>query len=190
MLISPITMRIPKMALYVFVFVVFAVGSGEQKVQASCGDYLTHSRLRSNKALSEWTHESLPVPSCKGGNCRSAPSLPPVEPSRIVFPQWQPLDFQSADTSNSLHNFACIVQSNHRSGRVDPGVALIRWLPILCNSNLLFTRSYHVCFFTSNLNDFFLLGSICVAFGFILFSTCRMARRCFQRASMEAIATL
>ena len=91
------------MALYVTVFVVFAVGSGVAKVQASCGDYLAHSGLSSKKALSDLTHESLPVPGCKGGNCRSAPLLPPVEPSRIVIPQWQPLDFQPTDTSsNSL----------------------------------------------------------------------------------------
>ncbi len=103
MSIFPTTTQFSRMALYVSVFFVFAVGSGVQNVQASCGDYLAHSRLSSNKALTDLTHESLPVPGCKGGNCRSAPSLPPVEPSRIVFPQWQPLDFQSTDTSfNSL----------------------------------------------------------------------------------------
>ena len=99
----PITTRIARMALCVFVFVVFAFGSRVEKVQASCGDYLAHPGLSSKKALSDVTHESLPVPGCKGGHCRSAPFQPPVDSSRVVFPQRQPLDFQPTDTSsNSL----------------------------------------------------------------------------------------
>jgi len=100
MLFFPITTRTVRMALYVSMIVFFAVGSGVSSVQASCGDYLVHPRSISKKDL---TQQSLPVPGCKGGSCRSAPSLPPVEPSRIVIPQRQPLDFQLTDTSfNSL----------------------------------------------------------------------------------------
>ena len=58
------------------------------------------------------------------------------------------------------------------------------------NSNLLFLGSHDVCFFTSNLDDLFLLGIVCIAIGLSLFAACRMARRCFQRASMDAVATL
>jgi len=102
MLTFSITTRLPMMGIYVSIFVVFAVGSGAHNVQASCGDYLAHSGLSSKNALYDLTHGSLPVPDCKGGNCRSAPSLPPVEPSRIALPQRQPLDFQPTDISFNL----------------------------------------------------------------------------------------
>ena len=102
MLTFPITTRLPMMTFYVSVFIVFAVGSGVHNVQASCGDYLAHSGLSSKNALFDLTHGTLPVPGCKSGNCRSAPSLPPVEPSRIVLPQRQPLDFQPTYLSSNL----------------------------------------------------------------------------------------
>jgi len=92
-----VTTRISRMTFYVFVFAVFGIGSGLRNVQASCGDYLEHSRLSSKDSL---THDSLPVTSCKGGNCRSAPSLPPVEPPHTVFPHRQPFDFEPTDKSS------------------------------------------------------------------------------------------
>jgi len=97
MFFLPIITRISRITLYVSVFVVFGIGSGLQNVRASCGDYLEHSRLSSKDSL---TRESLPLSRCKGGNCRSAPSLPPVESSRIVFPHRQPLDFKPTDKSS------------------------------------------------------------------------------------------
>ncbi len=93
----PIATRLPRIALYVSVFVAFAIGIGGQSVRGSCGDYLEHSRLSPKMGL---THDSLPVPGCKGGNCRSAPTLPPVEPSRIIVPQRHHLNFQPTDTSS------------------------------------------------------------------------------------------
>jgi hypothetical protein len=100
MLSFPIATRLPRIALYVSVFFAFAIGIGGQNVRGSCGDYLEHSRLSSKKDL---THDSLPGPGCKGGNCRSAPSMPPVEPSRVTVPQRHHLNFRPTDTSsNSL----------------------------------------------------------------------------------------
>ena len=93
----PFATRLPRIALYVPVFVAFAIGIGGQNVRGSCGDYLEHSRLGSKKDL---THDSLPLPGCKG-NCRSAPTLPPVEPTRIAVPQRQHLNFQPTDTSSN-----------------------------------------------------------------------------------------
>ena len=95
------------MALYVSAFVFFAVASGVRNADASCGDYLKHAR---NGAFSDAkmnstensTENSHSVPACNGGNCRSAPTLPPIEPARIVLPQRQPADFQVLDGSFSL----------------------------------------------------------------------------------------
>lgn len=89
------TTRTARMALFVSVFVFIAVGSFPTDVHASCGDYLVHSRVSSREDLAD---PSLPVPVCQGGSCRSAPSTPPVEPSRIVFSHRQPLDFQLSDS--------------------------------------------------------------------------------------------
>ena len=93
------TTRTARMALFVSVVVFFAVASCPTYVHASCGDYLVHSRLSSKK---DSAHQSLPVPVCRGGSCRSAPSTPPVEPSRIVISHRQPLDFHLTDTCFDL----------------------------------------------------------------------------------------
>ena len=91
----PTRNRMTKMALYVSVFVFFAVGAGVGQVKAAgCGDYLHHSAKR---VFSDPSKDSQPTPGCKGGNCRSAPSLPPVEPSRVVVSHKQTLGFRPAE---------------------------------------------------------------------------------------------
>ncbi len=91
--------RIVSIAGFVSAFVVFAIGSGVQIADGSCGDYLDHTRSNRNAVFSDMGTDSLPMQVCQGGNCRSAPSLPPVEPSRIVLPPRQPSDFQPSLTS-------------------------------------------------------------------------------------------
>lgn len=85
--------RTASMALYVSAFVVFAIGNGVRNAEGSCGDYLNHTRASSKAISSEMGNDSLPTPVCQGGNCRSAPSLPPVEPAGVVVIRRQPSDF-------------------------------------------------------------------------------------------------
>ena len=91
--------RIVSIVVFVSAFVVFAIGSGVQIADGSCGDYLNHARSSRSGVFSDMGTDSTPMPVCQGGNCRSAPSLPPVEPSRIVLPPKQPSDFQPTLTS-------------------------------------------------------------------------------------------
>ena len=99
------------MALYVSAFVLFAIGTGVRNAHASCGDYLGHARLSKVAIFSDHENDSLPVPVCQGGNCRSAPSQPPVEPSRVVLVRRQPSDFQSpwvSPNSTEVRNFESV----------------------------------------------------------------------------------
>ena len=89
------------MALHVSAFVLFAIGIGVRNVHASCGDYLGHARLTKIAIFADQGNDSLPVPVCQGGNCRSAPSQLPVEPSRVVLVRRQPSDFQSPPASSN-----------------------------------------------------------------------------------------
>ena len=91
--------RIVSIVVFVSAFVVFAIGSDVQIADGSCGDYLNHARSSRSAVFSDMGTDSMPMPVCQGGNCRSAPSLPPVEPSRIVLPPRQPSDFQPTLTS-------------------------------------------------------------------------------------------
>ena len=86
-----ITTRMTKKALCVSMFVYFACVVGIGRAEAGCGDCLQHA---AKKVFSDPSTESPSVPLCKGGNCHSAPSVPPVEPSRIVVSYKQYLDFR------------------------------------------------------------------------------------------------
>ncbi len=79
------------MALCVSMFVYFACAVGVSRAEAGCGDYLHHAV---KKVFSDPSTDSPSVPLCRGGNCHSAPSVPPVEPSRIVVSFKQYLDFR------------------------------------------------------------------------------------------------
>lgn len=85
--------RMATMALCVSAFVFFAFGNGVRIAEGSCGDYLNHSRSSKKSIFSELRNDSLPTPVCQSGNCRSAPSLPPAEPSRVVLIRRHPSDF-------------------------------------------------------------------------------------------------
>lgn len=86
-----ITSRITKLALSVSMFVYFAFAVGVGQAEAGCGDYLHHA---AKKVFSDPATDSPSVPNCRGGNCHSAPTVPPVEPSRIVVSFKQYLDFR------------------------------------------------------------------------------------------------
>jgi len=86
--------QITKMTLSVFFFVSFVFTVDVGQAEAGCGDYLNHTVKR---VLSDTTPNSQPEPFCSGGNCRSAPNLPPAEPSRIVAAQKQQLGFRPAE---------------------------------------------------------------------------------------------
>ena len=83
--------RMTKMALCVSMFVYFVCAVGVGRAEAGCGDYLHHAV---KKVFSDPSTDSPSVPLCRGGNCHSAPSVPPVEPSRIVVSFKQYLDFR------------------------------------------------------------------------------------------------
>ena len=82
------------MALFVSMFAFFAVAGGTRNVEAGCGDHLRHSHVG---MFSDSTIPVTPNTACEGGNCRSAPMLPPFEPLRIVVSLKQSLNFQPAD---------------------------------------------------------------------------------------------
>lgn len=90
--------RMESLALTVSVFVIFAIAGGVQSAYGSCGDYLNHARSGKIAIFSDMENNSVPLPVpvsvCQGGNCQSAPSQPPIEPSRIVLLRRQPSDFQ------------------------------------------------------------------------------------------------
>ncbi len=86
-----LSMQITKMALCVSMFVYFAFAVGVGRAEAGCGDYLHHAV---KKVFSDPATDSPAVPLCKGGNCHSAPVVPPVEPSRMVVSFKQYLDFR------------------------------------------------------------------------------------------------
>jgi hypothetical protein len=86
-----ITMRMTKMALCVSMFVYFACAVGVGRADAGCGDYLHHAGKR---VFSDPATDSPSVPLCRGGNCHSAPTVPPVEPSRMVISYKHYLDFR------------------------------------------------------------------------------------------------
>ena len=94
--------RMVSIALYVSAFVVFAFLGDARNAVSSCGDYLIHTRLSNSVRFAGIENDSQPLPVCHGCNCRSLPSLPPVEPSRIVPPRRQPSDFQPTLTSLNL----------------------------------------------------------------------------------------
>ena len=91
--------RMVSMALFVSAFVVFTIGNGVRNADGSCGEYLNHARSSKNTIFSDIGNDSLPMPVCQGGNCRSAPSLPPAEPSSVVPIRRQPSDFTPILTS-------------------------------------------------------------------------------------------
>jgi len=86
--------RMTKMALFVSMFAFLAVAGDARSAEASCGDYLKHSRVG---MLSDLTTAPASHPACKGGNCRAAPTTPPVEPTPIVISLKQPPEFRLAD---------------------------------------------------------------------------------------------
>ena len=86
--------QMESMALYVSAFLVFAFSVGARSAEGSCGDYLNHSGSSTKKFHSDMGNDSLPMPVCQSGNCRSAPSIPPAEPSYAVLIRRQASDFQ------------------------------------------------------------------------------------------------
>ena len=102
MLTINVKKQMASMALYVSAFVVFALGNAARNAEGSCGDYLNHARSSYKAIFSDMENDSLPIPVCQSGKCRSAPSLPPAEPTRVVLIQRQPSDFRPIlTTSNS-----------------------------------------------------------------------------------------
>ena len=99
MLSMNVKKRMAGMALYVSAFVVFAIGNGIRNAEGSCGDYLNHTRSSNNAVFSDLGNDSLPMTVCKNGNCRSAPLIPPAEPSRVVLIRRQPAEFPPILTS-------------------------------------------------------------------------------------------
>ncbi|MCY2986034.1 MAG: hypothetical protein NTY15_20585 [Planctomycetota bacterium] len=79
------------MALFVSMIVCFALVVGVGRAEAGCGDYLHHAV---KKVFPDPATDSQSVPLCRGGSCHSAPTVPPVEPSRIVVSYKQYLEFR------------------------------------------------------------------------------------------------
>jgi hypothetical protein len=95
--------RMTKMALCVSMFVYFAfVVSSGQAEASGCGDYLHHTLKRVFSDSTNDPQDSQPLPTCKGGNCRSAPSLPPVEQTRIVVTHKQPFVLRTTEDDDSV----------------------------------------------------------------------------------------
>jgi hypothetical protein len=93
----------------------FVFGSHVDNAFGGCGDYLHHKGslhfttgtlssgaedLDADLArellglLGAGKADDLPVSRCSGGNCRSAPEQPPVEPSRTIVSRRQPVGLQ------------------------------------------------------------------------------------------------
>jgi len=77
-------------------------GLGSGKVFGGCGDYLHHSgslhiSLTRNSLEDLPTNDPAPGSQCRGGNCRSAPSEPPIDPTRSVVVRRQSASFLSGN---------------------------------------------------------------------------------------------
>ena len=93
MLETNVKKRLTSTALFVSAFVVFTFLNGVESVDASCGDYLLHAQSGVNAIFSNKVSSSIPVPVCESCNCRSAPTQPPIESSRVLLIQRHPLAF-------------------------------------------------------------------------------------------------
>ena len=114
---------------------IFVVGTCAGQVFGGCGDYLHHNGLLrfSPVMLGSGAHESdlsffnnlsgvpeefsrdgLPTSRCSGGNCRSAPENPPVDPSRTVVLRRQPVSLPMDAVDLNLASASIFVSTNDR----------------------------------------------------------------------------
>lgn len=101
----------------------FVFGSHVGNAFGGCGDYLHHKgsfhfttgflssgvedvdtdlALELVGLLGAGKADHLPVSRCSGGNCRSAPEQPPVEPSRTIVSRRQPVGLQISSVDLEL----------------------------------------------------------------------------------------
>jgi hypothetical protein len=112
MFISLSIRSIVRFACFTQCLLLFVLGAHVGNVFGGCGDYLHHKGSlhfsTSNGTLGFSDSEAnlppellgaikvdgSPVSKCSGGNCRSAPDQPPVDPSRTVVLRRQPVGLQ------------------------------------------------------------------------------------------------
>jgi len=101
MFAAQLTRSIAKAACFMpVVLIICGLSSG--KVLGGCGDYLHHSgslhfSLIMNSFEDLPTNDPAPGSKCRGGNCRSAPSEPPIDPARSVVVRRQSASFLSGN---------------------------------------------------------------------------------------------
>jgi hypothetical protein len=124
-----------KTACFLQCLLFFVFGTHVGQVFGGCGDYLHHNGLLrfSPGVLGSGAHESdlnlsdnlsavsensgrdgLPTSRCSGGNCRSAPENPPVDPARTVVLRRQPVSLPVEAVDLNLPTASIFVSSNDR----------------------------------------------------------------------------
>ncbi len=124
-----------KTACFLQCLLFFVFGTHAGQVFGGCGDYLHHNGLLrfSSGVLGSGAHENdlnfpsdfsgvsedssregIPTSKCSGGNCRSAPENPPVDPARTVVLRRQPVSLPIDAVDLNLASASTLAWTNDR----------------------------------------------------------------------------